>query len=54
MTDEERAKKIWKAVFDELYDRKGFDNWWDDIDEFVQRDIRECATEIIETELKRG
>lgn len=33
------ARRIWKAVFAELYDRAEFDWWWDGIDEDTQKEI---------------
>lgn len=32
---------IVEGIFDCLYERKGFDSWWDDIDVDIQDEIRE-------------
>lgn len=33
------------AVLSELEGRKGFDWWWDDLDEDIQQEIRDALTE---------
>ncbi|GAA0196928.1 MULTISPECIES: hypothetical protein [Bacillati] len=37
-----------QAIVDELYARRGFDYWWDDIDEDVREEILEALAETIE------
>ena len=39
------ASEIAAAVLSELEGRKGFDWWWDDLDEDIQQEIREALTE---------
>lgn len=40
-------KKV-KKILNMLNDRKGFDGWWDDIDEEIQNEIAEEIRKIIE------
>ena len=43
-----RVNDLVDKIIEELYDRKGFDDWWDDIDEEIQNDIKESLEEIVE------
>lgn len=36
-----------EAVISDLRDRRGFDHWWDEIDEDIQNDIREVLADEI-------
>ncbi len=54
MTATEReliAKKIWRSIFAELYDRREFDWWWDDIDLDTKREIGRAMVEAIKRKL---
>ena len=39
MTEHQRAVAIVRAIMDNLYDRSGFDWWYDNIDNDVKREI---------------
>lgn len=54
MTLEEQAQAIADAVHAELYSRKGFDDWWDGIDEETADDIMATLTKVVETALKES
>ena len=43
------AQRIIKKVFDDLYDRGGFDHWWDDIDSDIQQEILGALVRHVET-----
>lgn len=45
------ASRIVETVLREFSSRKGFDWWWEDIDEDVQQEIREALTALIEADL---
>lgn len=47
-------KRIAEKVIGELAGRKGFDNFWDKIDEDVRKEIIDKITEIITTEFITG
>lgn len=40
-------KQIVRAVLRELQGRSGFDEWWDNIDPMVQKDIRDTLDAIV-------
>lgn len=46
--EHEKAIRITNAIINELCDRCGFDNWWDDLDRDIRQEIREKLTDIIE------
>jgi hypothetical protein len=52
--EEKRAERIWKAIFDDLYDRGQFDWWWDGIEDETKKEIKEKIIGIIVKELLRG
>lgn len=43
ITNAKKAQRVVTAVLDELRGRKGFDNWWDDLDEDIREEICETA-----------
>lgn len=47
MMDLITAIDIYTAVFEELESRKGFNWWWDDLDEDIQDDIVEAVVAAI-------
>jgi hypothetical protein len=42
------ARVVVEAVLDELRNRKGFDWWWDDLDEDIQVEIVEACVQRVE------
>lgn len=48
-----KAKKIWKEIFNELYGRGGFDDWWDGIDKDVKAEIDMEVILAINNKLKK-
>ena len=42
-----RPQRIAWLIIDELYDRSGFDDWWDDVDEETQEEIFEKMQSIV-------
>lgn len=42
------VKKVTKEILKALNDRKGFDDWWDGIEEDIQEEITSEIIEIIE------
>ena len=34
-----QAAQIWLCIFSELYDRKGFEEWWDSLDQEIVDEI---------------
>lgn len=51
VSEREKARKAADAAFRVLEDRKGFDWWWEDLDEDLQEEIREAVTEAIWNEV---
>jgi phage pi2 protein 07 len=47
------AARIWKVVFEELYNRNEFDWWWDGIDPTTKTSIRSSIVSRIEKELEK-
>lgn len=43
-----KASDIAAAVLRDLSDRKGFDWWWDDLDDEIQADIEEDLTKTVQ------
>ena len=44
-------QKIANNIIDELSGRRGFNGWWNDIDEDTQDEIKTCIADIIDDEL---
>jgi len=53
MAVKSRAGVIVDAVLEDLEGRSGFDGWWGDIDDAIQREIRVELAEKIEALLRR-
>lgn len=51
MADHERARAAADAALRVLSGRKGFDWWWEDLDEDLQEEITEAVTEAIWVEV---
>lgn len=45
------STEIVMAILEELRSRKGFDWWWNDLDEGIQREIREELMVIVDRKL---
>jgi hypothetical protein len=45
------AKTIVKAVLDDLSGRKGFDEFWDDVDSSIRREIRSDLHDVVQEKL---
>ena len=48
-----KEESIVFGILEDLTDRKGLDNEWDDIDEGVQNDILQTWLEIVKTNLSK-
>lgn len=51
MGQEKQARRVVRSVMSVLYDRSGFDDWWDGIDEDDQKEIK---AEIVAEVMKLG
>lgn len=51
---EELAERIVKSVQRELYNRKGYDYWWDDVDEVTRGEITYKLEQAVIAELRVG
>ena len=47
-------KKCVLEILDSLYNRSGFDNWWDNIGEGIEEEIETELTEIISRRLNQN
>jgi hypothetical protein len=50
---EEKSEQLVIKILDFFSNRKGFDYWFQDLDEEIQNDIRECLAEVIAKELEK-
>jgi hypothetical protein len=50
---DEYVEDLYSKIFSELYDRKGFDDWWEQIEEDTQWEISEAIQDIIKEHLAK-
>ena len=46
-----KAEEIWFYIFQELYGRKGFEDWWDSLDQEIVEEISEKIEKVIDERL---
>jgi hypothetical protein len=48
MMEKQEIKKCVGEIIDELCDRNGFDNWWYNLDDEIEKEITDKLEEIVE------